>query len=334
MDRGVLEFEGLGRQAKAAPPEPFDRAEMQRTLARVAKAGVYLGTSSWKYPGWRGMLYDESRYAYHGKFALKRFEQHCLAEYAEVFHSVCVDAAYYKFPSERYLEGMMSQVPEGFQFGLKVTDEITIKRFTNLPRFGERAGKPNDNFLDADLFARAFLGPCAPFKSRIGLLMFEFSHFYPSDYARGRDFVADLDKFLARLPEGWPYGVEIRNQAFLHPDYFAVLAKHSTAHIFNNWSGMPPVSEQLALPGSLPNPRLCGARFLLTPGRKYEQAVEAFKPYDRVQDPNPTARRAGATLIRDGAKAEGQRKTFIFVNNRLEGNALSTIRAMLTEAGQ
>jgi len=42
--------------------------------------------------------------------------------------------------------------------------------------------------------------------------MFKFSRFYPSDYQRGRDFVADLDKFFSNLPKGWPYAVERRNK--------------------------------------------------------------------------------------------------------------------------
>ena len=32
-----------------------------------------------KYPGWRGQLYDESRYLYRGKVAESRFEKQCLA---------------------------------------------------------------------------------------------------------------------------------------------------------------------------------------------------------------------------------------------------------------
>ena len=55
-----------------------------------------------------------------------------LAEYAEVFKTVCVDAAYYKFPDQRYLEGMVSQVLPDFLFGFKVTDEITIRNLTGL----------------------------------------------------------------------------------------------------------------------------------------------------------------------------------------------------------
>ena len=307
----------------------FERERMKNTAALLASKGVFIGTSSWKYPGWRGMLYDETRYLWRGKFAESRFEKQCLAEYAEVFKTVCVDAAYYKFPDRRYLEGMVAQVPEDFQFAFKVTDEITVKKFTNLPRFGIRAGKPNTNFLNAELFASVFIAPCEPFKQNVALLMFEFSHFYPGDYQHGRDFVADLDQFLEKIPKGWPYGVEIRNKNFLHPEYFAVLGRHGVAHVFNSWGEMPPVSEQMALPGGLTNPALCGARFLLKPGRKYQEAVDLFRPYDRVKEPNEEARGSGAKLIKEGVVAGGKRKTLIYVNNRLEGNALLTIDAML-----
>src|SRR5271165_7094825 len=140
----------------------FDRERMKQTAADLAASGIFIGTSSWKYPGWRGMLYDEARYVWRGKFAESRFEKNCLAEYAEVFKTVCVDAAYYQFPDRRRLAGLVAQVPGDFQFALNVTDDITIKKFTNLPRFGARAGKPNGHFLDANLFTGAFLAPCEP----------------------------------------------------------------------------------------------------------------------------------------------------------------------------
>lgn len=311
-------------------PSTFDRNRMKQAAASLAERGVFIGTSSWKYAGWRGTLYDEARYLYRGKVAESRFEKQCLAEYAEVFKTVCVDAAYYRFPDRRYLAGMVEQVPPDFLFGFKITDEITIKKFTNLPRHGVRAGKPNENFLNADLFTSAFLKPCEEFRQNVGLLMFEFSHFYPSDFARGRDFVDALDQFLEKLPKGWPYGVEIRNKNFLHPDYFGVLAKHGVSHIYNSWADMPPVAEQMVMAGSLTNPALCGARFLLKPGRKYQEAVDLFSPYDRVKEPNTEARAAGTKLIKEGAATDGKRKTLIYVNNRLEGNALATIEAMVS----
>ena len=94
---------------------------------------------------------------------------------------------------------------------------------------------------------------------------------------------------------------------------------------------MPPVGEQMSVPGSRTTPNLLAARFLLKPGRKYEEAVKTFQPYDKVKEENPDARAAGKALISEGKAAGPERKTFIYVNNRLEGNALQTIDAMLSD---
>lgn len=307
----------------------LERGHLKQQLAELAQSGVLVGTSSWKYPGWCGVLYDRGRYEWRGKFAESRFNRECLAEYSEVFKTVCVDAAYYTFPTPKYLEGLAGQVPEDFQFGLKVTDSITLKRFPNLERFGELAGKPNPDFLNAELFSREFLRPCETIRSKIGLLMFEFSRFWPADYEYGREFLSHLDSFLGQLPAGWPYGVELRNRAWLKPQYFDCLGRHKVTHVFNSWEAMPPVSEQMALPGSRTQPELVAARFLLKPGRSYEEAVKTFQPYEQVKEENAEARQAGRTLIAEGKAAGPQRRTFIYVNNRLEGNALGTVAAML-----
>ena len=213
-----------------------------------------------------------------------------------------------------------------------MTDAVTIKKFPNLARFGAKAAQPNPDFLNAELFSTAFLKPCEGIRAKVGVLMFEFSRFWQSDYEHGRDFVADLDRFLGKLPKGWPYAIEMRNHHWLAPEYFGCLARHGVTHIFNSWDAMPSVSEQMTIPGSLTNPALTAARFLLKPGRKYEEAVKTFEPYDRVKEPNDDARAAGAKLIAAG-RAAAKRQTFIYVNNRLEGNALETITAMVERAG-
>lgn len=311
----------------------FNREQLREQVQQLAHGGVFIGTSSWKYPGWCGTLYDSSRYEYRGKFAQTRFNRDCISEYSEVFKTVCVDAAYYTFPTEKYLQGMAEQVPDDFQFGFKVTDTITLKHFPNLERFGDLAGKPNELFLNAELFASSFLRPCESIRPKVGLLMFEFSRFWPSDYQHGRDFVNDLDQFLGKLPKGWPYGVEMRNRAWLKPEYFECLSRHQVAHVFNSWDAMPPVSEQMALPGSRTHPSLVAARFLLKPGRKYEEAVKAFEPYNEIKEVNPEAREAGKQLISEAKTSPTPRRTFIFVNNRLEGHALTTIAAMIEKSG-
>jgi uncharacterized protein YecE (DUF72 family) len=306
----------------------FNRDELKSALADLAKRGIYLGTSSWKYPGWLGVLYDHDRYLTRGKFARTRFERDCLAEYAEVFKTVCVDAGYYRFPEGRYLEKLVAQVPADFLFSFKVTDEITVKKFPNFARFGERAGKINEHFLDAGLFAAGFLKPMEPFKRNVGMLIFEFSKFYPADYQHGRDFAADLDRFLGQLPQGWSYGVEMRNRNFLQPDYFAMLARHGVAHIYNSWDDMPPVEEQIELPGSLTSTKAIGARLLTRPGVKFEASIDRFSPYNEIKEAYVEVRIGAARLLLK-ARSSGIHLSFIYVNNRLEGNAVLTIAGII-----
>jgi hypothetical protein len=83
------------------------------------------------------------------------------------------------------------------------------------------------------------------------------------------------------------------------------------------------------------------ARFLVKPGRRYEDAVKTFEPYDRLKEENPEARAAAKALVEEERKGRGvgsverrseeECRTFVFVNNRLEGNALTTIAAGMSE---
>ncbi|MGC3956982.1 MAG: DUF72 domain-containing protein [Verrucomicrobiota bacterium] len=314
---------------------PFDREKTPAILAELASKGVYVGTSSWKYEGWLEQLYTPDRYLYHGKVAATRFEKKCLKEYGEVFKTVCVDAAYYTFPTVDKLQAMADQVPDDFRFGFKVTGDITIKKFPNLSRFSTRVGQQNPNFLNADMFATAFLKPCEEIKPKVGVLMFEFSRFYSTDYEHGRDFLVELDRFLGELPRGWSYAIEMRNKGWLVSEYFACLAKHGVTHVFNSWSAMPPVGEQMAMSGSVTNPTMLAARFLTKPGRKYEDAKKMFQPYKLTKEVNDEARKAIAALIKMALVATGGNlmKALIYVNNRLEGNALNTIAEVL-ESGE
>ncbi len=310
----------------------WTREKFAGELSRLAVEGICFGTSSWKYPGWRGHIYTDDRYIYRGSFSENRFDRLCLREYAEIFPTVCVDAAYYKYPEERWLSEMVSQVGTGFRFALKVTDLITIKQFPKLPRFGPRAGKLNPEFLRCEAFQKSFLEPCEPFREYIGLLIFEFSRFSKEDFERGRDFLAVLDAFLRGLPQGWPYGVEIRNPGFLRPEYFAVLSQYNVCHVFNSWQGMPAVDEQMKHPEAFSHSALVAGRFLLKPGRKYEQAVKMFQPYAEVREVYPDGRVAGATLASEAKKQK--KRAYIYVNNRFEGNAPATIAAMVERLHQ
>jgi hypothetical protein len=88
---------------------------------------------------------------------------------------------------------------------------------------------------------------------------------------------------------------------------------------------MPPIGVQLDLPWTF-SADFTVARALLKPGRKYEDAVRLFEPYERIQEPLPDLRR---DLMRLMAEAVRRRiEALIVVNNRAEGNAPGTIRAL------
>lgn len=310
---------------------PVARDQLAEKLKRLAAQGVFLGTSSWKYEGWFSSIYERDRYIWRGRFSKARFERGCLAEFAQTFPAVSVDASYYKFYERAALEEMAAQVPQYFQFAFKVCGDITLKHFPQVPRFGHRAGTSNLHFLDAALFTEAFLGPCEAIRDKVGLIVFEFARFSGGEFARGAEFVEALDAFLGKLPRGWPFAVELRNRLWLRPEYFAVLAHHGVTHIYNAWEDAPSVAEQIALPGSETNPALLAARFLLREGRSYDQAVKRFSPYTKVQDPNPEGRAAAAALARQGLKSKGKSKVMIFAGNRFEGHSPGTIEAIVEQ---
>jgi hypothetical protein len=108
-------------------------------------------------------------------------------------------------------------------------------------------------------------------------------------------------------------------------DYFSMLALHNVAHVFNAWSRMPEVSKQIAMPGAF-TADFSVVRALLTKGRTYEKSVDAFEPYDRIQEPNPSAREAMRQIAERAWKT--RQAAYMFINNRLEGNAPGTIEAV------
>jgi len=94
------------------------------------------------------------------------------------------------------------------------------------------------------------------------------------------------------------------------------------------------VRELWRLPGSRTNPHLVAARVRYSSrGGNTKQAVKAFAALRQAsKEEVPEARAAGRALIAEGKAAGPKHRTFVFVNNRLEGNAISAITAML-EAG-
>jgi len=298
---------------------PSEQSELV-SLARRLPALVRFGTSTWTYDGWTGDVYHRS---YRGAQPARRLEEY--ARYP-LFRTVGIDSAFYDPPSEAVLAEYARALPPGFPCVSKVWDRITAKRFNQDRRWGNLAGLRNPDFLNADLFKDAVLGPHArAFRDHVGCLVFEFQAMRGKDLPKTVEWAEQLDGFLSALPRDFRYAVELRNPELLDPLHGAVLARHGVAHVFNSWTEMPPIGAQLDLPWVFPAD-FTVARALLRPGRLYADAVKLFEPYDQVREPIPELR---ADLLRLIAEATRRRmEALVLVNNRAEGNAPGTIRAL------
>lgn len=302
-------------------PPSFDKEGLARRLRALAADRIFIGTSSWKYDGWLDQIYTRERYLTRGKFSQKQFEAECLKEFAETFPVVCGDFSFYQFPSPEFWKKLFTGAPAALKFALKVPEEVTVEVFPKHPRYGARAGRTNEAFLNADAFRALFLEPLEPYRERIACLIFEYG-------ARGtapKEFLTQVSSFLERLPDTFRYAVEVRNREYLIEPYFDALREHRAAHVFNAWTKMPPLAEQIAIPGVF-TADFTVVRALLRSGRAYETAVAAFAPYNKIQDENPEGRQALRELIQ--RMREEKRASYIFVNNRFEGNAPETIQAI------
>ena len=313
-----------------ADERPPQAARLAPKLRALADQGIYLGTSSWKYEGWLGSIYSSSRYAARGRFSSSKFEADCLAEYAETFPVVCGDFSFYQFPTTDYWKRLFGETPRSLQFAFKVPEEITVTTWPRHARYGTRAGQPNGSFLDAELFERRFAEPLSTYADRVATLIFEFGTIPRAAIATPAEFAQRLDAFLDTLPGGFRYAVEVRNPEYLFPGYLEALHRRGAAHVLNAWTRMPSLADQAGRPGVFTSDFVV-VRALLRPGRTYEQAVARFSPYRAVVEPDPDARDA-LTRIADRARSSG-RTAYVFVNNRLEGHAPTTIEAFAEALG-
>jgi uncharacterized protein YecE (DUF72 family) len=297
----------------------------QRLGARIPP-NVRFGTSTWNYPGWTGLVY-------HRDYGTKGAAARMLEEYASfpLFGTVGIDSSFYGPPTEEVLRSYAEHLPTGFPCVSKVWSQLTIQRFTKA-QDPARAGKANPDFLNPDLFVEEIYQPYQRyFPHNTGPFVFEFQTLAKSSGIDAEGFATRLDEFFSALPRDAQYAVEIRNDEFLTPMYFAVLREHGVAHVFNSWTRMPPIGHQLDLPGAITGSFLL-ARALLKPGRTYNEAVDAFAPYDRIREPNPKLRRDLVRLVEAAVKT--RIPAYILVNNRAEGSAPLTIAAVAELLGE
>jgi uncharacterized protein YecE (DUF72 family) len=277
-----------------------------------------MGTSSWTFPGWAGLLYEgeatESTLAREG---LRAYARHPL------MRTVGVDRTLYAPVEASVFRAYAEQVPDDFRFLVKAHEHVTMAHFPHHARYGTVRGQPNPRFLDVgytvDNVVRPFVEGLG---AKAGPLLFQFP---PQDVAPVggvRAFVERLHQFLSRLPKGPLYAVELRNRELLTPEYSSVLNDVGACHGFNAWQRMPPLDVQAKCVGTWEAPALV-IRWLLPRGANYDQLRVRYAPFNRIVEEDPDTRTALAHLVREAIARE--LPSYVIVNNKAEGCAPESI---------
>jgi len=301
---------GRGRGVgPAAVPGALDR------IAGELPVGVHLGTSSWSFPGWEGLVYDRAA----TKNVLARTGLGAYARHP-LLRTVGIDRTYYApIPASAFAD-YAADVPEDFRFLVKGSSETTSPYRRDAA--GRRAGR-NELFLDpgyaTDEVVRPFVEGLG---DKAGPLVFQFPPVGADHTKDPPRFAERLASFLASLPRGPVYAVELRDRELFCSDYVAALDSGGATHCFNVHPRMPSVGVQRELAAPLADGPLI-ARWMLHSGLVYEEARQRYEPFSRLVDEDPDARDALAELAIDHSI---RRKMVIIVaNNKAEGSAPLTV---------
>ena len=161
----------------------------------AVKARVFVGTSGYNYPEWRGTFYPE-------KFSTDKM----LAYYAERFPTVEINYTFYRMPTEKLLKGWSDGTPEQFTFTLKAPRRIThdskLQRCEDLVQSFCRTART--------------LGP------KLAVLLFQLPPNFKKD-------AAVLRSFLDLLPDGTRAAFEFRHPSWLDAEIYEALRGRNVA---------------------------------------------------------------------------------------------------------
>ncbi|VVE46373.1 hypothetical protein PPN31114_04443 [Pandoraea pneumonica] len=306
-----------------------------QTLGNTLPGNVRLGTSSWSFPGWKGIVWDDD-------YSDTKLSRQGLTAYAShpVLRCVGIDRSFYKPMTIVEYQKYAEQVPEHFRFLVKAPSVVTDAVVR-----GEKGEglSPNPCFLDARIAEEQFVTPCLTgLGAKAGVLVFQMSPL-PADLLRDIPaLVQRIEAFFAALPPlpsfpamanvddaadeshvsaGPCYALEIRDGALLTPRLMRALGQLGVRYCIGLHARMPHVERQAAALAMLDE---AGAgplvvRWNLNSGHRYEQAKAKYAPFDKIVDPDPTTRDVLAALATHYALAG--HPVYVIVNNKAEGSS-------------
>ncbi|MFC3147766.1 DUF72 domain-containing protein [Piscinibacterium candidicorallinum] len=306
-----------GRQAsrKAREAEPAGPLPDALQLPRPLPPGVHLGTSSWSFPGWAGLVYPEA--ATESTLARKGLKQYARHP---VLGGVGIDRGFYAPLSETQYRDYAQQVPPHFRFLIKAPSTVCDAMIR-----GERgvALQPNADFLNARLAVEQFVKPCLDgLEAKAGALVFQLSPVHRALLADPAGFAARIGEFFGAIRAAEPrpatLALELRDPELLTPRLVRTLGEHGVRLCIGIHARMPELARQARALELLP-PGPLVVRWSLHAGMKYEGARDRYAPFNRLVDPDLDTRHGLADLA--AAHVRMGQPVQVIINNKAEGSA-------------
>ena len=316
-----------GSALKVQPQTP---APADLELAAALPALARLGTSSWTYPGWTGLVWD-------GDYADKQLAKQGLAAYAQhpLFRTVSLDRAFYRPLTASQYAAYAVQVSDDFRFVVKapalVTD-ATVRTETG------RAMQANPAFLSPELAVQEFALPALQgLAHKLGALVFQISPLPVALHSRMPEVLQRLAAMLQALPSlkdkapDAVVAVEVRDPLWLTPEFVAVLRASGATYCLGLHAKMPPIEGQLPLLRALwPGPLVCRWNLHRMHGSYgYEDAAQRYAPYDRLVDEDLQTRSSLARVI--NATTQAGYHAYVTTSNKAEGCAPLSVAALAAQ---
>jgi uncharacterized protein YecE (DUF72 family) len=288
--------------------------DTDRELSSRLSHSIRLGTSTWTFPGWRGIFYPKS-------LPEKDVVSRGLGLYARnpLFRTVGIDRSFYAPLTALELARYRDDLPDGYPCVMKVWSGVVTRQ-------DPKTGAILPTFLEPRVFEQNVLEPVArSFAQNLGVFLLVLSPMRKDARMGEAAFVEALDRFFEAAPRSFRYAVELRNPELLTPSYLDVLSRHGVSHVLSSWERMPSVGRQLLVRSILTAP-FCVCRLSIRPGERYDERFRAFSPFDRLVEVDEEMRASVVALARRCLSEK--RELFVIVNNKMEGSAPLTVRAL------
>lgn len=326
---GLFEQPGTPKRKEPAPGEVQPCWDSPLLQAPALPADIRLGTSSWFFPGWRGLVYGNV-------YPQTALSKKGLAAYAQIplLRTVSLDRTFYAPISTVEYARYAAQTPDHFSFVVKAPALVCDA----VMRDEEGRGKvPNPHFLDPAIATREFVVPCIEgLQAKAGPLVFQVSPLPRGLVEEAAMLVERMAAFFGALPRTLGrrepiYALELRNAELLTPRLMRMLREQGVRYCIGLHDRMPEVERQeqalTALDGTTPGDLV--VRWNLHRGFLYQAAKQRYEPFDKLVDEDPETRRI---LARMAAKAlAARRKVWITANNKAEGSAPLSLAKLAEE---